>query len=231
MQGGTPRSYVAGALFALGLIVSPALSASTITYDFDHTFAGVPPIGPTPWLTATLRDSANGVELTLAAPGLTGNEAVNQWFLNLNPALDPSRLVFAETAANNIATPAIVSAAENAFKPNWDGKYDIMFNFKASDGTSSFGADSTMTFSITGISGLKATDFLFFNTPTAGHASLYAATNIQTIGEAVIIDSDPRVLSEDPRDPVPDGGATALLLGFCGLLVETARRKLRTFCR
>ena len=229
MQGGTPKSYIVSALLALGLVFSPKLEASTITYDFDHTFTGVPPIGPTPWLTATLRDEVNGVQLSLAAPGLTGNEAVNQSFLNLNPALDPSKLVFTQTAENNVSTPATVSAASDAFKPNWDGKYDIMFNFRASDGSSSFGADSTMTFNITGIAGLKATDFLFFNTPTAGHAPLYAAANIQTVGEAVIIDSDPRILSEDA--PVPDGGATALMLGFGGLLVETVRRKFRMFCR
>src|ERR1041385_2181246 len=70
-----------------------ATSITSITYNFDHTLRGIAPVGPTPWLTAVVSDSgANAVQLTLAAPGLTGDEYVGQWYFNLNPALNPASL-------------------------------------------------------------------------------------------------------------------------------------------
>src|SRR6266481_855639 len=90
-----PKLYSALAVVVAVLAFSPRVGASSITYDFDHTFSGVSPAGPTPWLTAVFSDSgANSVQLTLAAPGLTGSEFVKQWYFNLNPALNASQLNF-----------------------------------------------------------------------------------------------------------------------------------------
>src|SRR5712664_3970186 len=122
MQEGIAKSFVQGLIVAAGLVFSASLPASTITYDFDHTFTGVPPEGPTPWLTARFSDAADGaVQLTLAAPGLTASEAVNQWYFNLNPALDPRNLIFTETVGNALANPTGINTGADAFKPSWDG--------------------------------------------------------------------------------------------------------------
>ena len=203
-----------------------AALVSGITYNFDRTLTGVAPVGPTPWLTATFSDAgANTVQLQLSAPGLTGNEFVGQWYFNLNPSLNPSSLVFAQIESSGaFANPSVLTGA-NAFKPDWDGKYDIMVNFGVSgDNSSRFSAGDTITFSITGIAGLTASDFLFANTPSAGHETLVAAANIQTVGETVVIDTPPPL---NGPESVPEVASTAALLGLAMLTLEGGRRRLR----
>jgi hypothetical protein len=217
-RGSKIRHAIIG--LSLAMLFTFRLSAVTITYNFEETLEGVPPSGPTPWLTAVVSDSgAGGVQISLSAPGLTGNEYVNQWFFNLNPAMDPTKLVFTETASTGAFTLPTVATGADAFKPAYDGKYDILFGFSGSgDNSAKFTGGDSITFSITGIAGLSANDFLFENTPAAGHGALYAAAYIQTVGEAVIID---RVDSS-----VPDGGSTVILLGLSLLGIEVSRRKL-----
>jgi len=199
--------------------VEEAFGLSSVTYNFDQTLAGTPPSGPTPWLTAAFTDVTPGtVDVTLSALGLTESEMVNQWFFNLNPALNSSALSFTQTGSSgSFASPAI-GVGNDSFKAPYDGKYDIMFSFSPAAG-SQFSQGDSVTFSITGISGLTASDFLYQNTPSSGHAPLYAAANIQTVGQAVIVDSPPLL----PLT-VPDGGATVILLGLTLLSLEGARR-------
>src|SRR5437870_2182321 len=107
-QNGTVQRvfYLAAICAGIFLFNSRASAAvipavPSITYNFDHTLTGVAPAGPTPWLTATFSDSgANSVQLTLSAPGLTGNEFVGQWYFNLNPLLNPASLAFAEIGSS-----------------------------------------------------------------------------------------------------------------------------------
>ena len=179
-------------------------------------------MGPTPWLTAVFSDKGpNAVELTLAAPGLTGSEVVGRWYFNLNPELNPANLIFTETSFSGIFTTPMALTGADAFKPDYDGKYDILLNFDTpGDLNQRFTGGDSITYNITGIGGLKADDFLFGNTPAAGHEPFYTAASIQTIGEAVILD----------RVRVPDASQTVILLGFGLLALEGARRRLDT-CR
>src|ERR1051325_3873471 len=190
-------------LVAATFFFSPRVSAESITYNFDHTLTGVAPAGPTPWLTARFSDAQpNTVTVTLAASGLTGNEFIGQWYFNLNPTLNPASLTFTEIGSSGAFTVPTVETGANAFKPDWDGKYDLMFDFTTSgDLSTQFSGGDSVTFSITGIAGLTAVDFLFANTPSAGHEPLYGAAYIQTVGESVIIDTPP--LRDIPG--VPDG--------------------------
>jgi len=201
--------------------VQDVFGLSSVTYNFDQTLIGNPPAGPTPWLTAVFSDVSPGtVDLTLSAPGLTGSEMVNQWFFNLNPALNASALNFAQTGATGSFASPGVGVGTDSFKAPYDGKYDIMFSFSSAVG-SQFSQGDSLSFSITGIAGLTASDFVYQNTASSGHGQLYAAANIQTIGQAVIVDTPPQTPG------VPDGGATVLLLGLTLLTLEGSRRGLR----
>jgi hypothetical protein len=223
-----PRSKRPGlyftAMLATGLLLSPRAGALSYTYDFDHTLSGVAPAGPTPWLTATFSDTGpNAVQLTLAAPGLTGAEFVGSWFFNLNPALDPRNLVFSSVGSSGTFAAPVVMAGADAFKPDWDGKYDIFVRFDSgADASAHFGGGDSITFNISDPDGLSAIDFYTPNTPVAGHGALFTAAGIETVGEAVVIDALP---------PVPDGGTTIMLLGFSLLMVEGARRRARVLRR
>jgi hypothetical protein len=210
-------------LMVLALLISPKVSANSVnslTYDFDHTLTGVAPAGPIPWLTAVFQNSGpNSVQVTLSASGLTGTESVNQWYFNLNPAYNPANLVFTETASTGSFGAPTVLAGANAFKADHDGKYDVEFNFSSAAGAT-FGGGDSVTFNITGINGLNVLDFLFANTPAAGHDPLLASASVQTLGEAVIIDNPPI------EGMVPEVAQTALLLGLASMAVEGCRRKL-----
>jgi hypothetical protein len=222
------QSMAASRIFTLALscvsaclfCVSASANSVPLIYNFDHTLTGVAPSGPTPWLSATFSDlGANSVQLTLSASGLTGNEFVRQWYFNLNPLLNPASLSFAEIGTSGAFTAPTVETGANAFKPDWDGKYDLMFDFTTSgDSSTWFSGGDSVTFSITGIAGLTARDFLFANTPSAGHDSLLAAANLQTVGETVVIDTPPAV---------PEAASTAILLGLAMLAIECGRRLSR----
>ncbi len=193
-------------------------SAASITYDYDHLFSGDAPVGSSPWLRAVLTDSgANTVRMTLTALGLTGNEFATQLYLNLNPALDPQSLVFAESGPNASALISIQTGTD-AFKVAGDGKYDIRLNF------SGFGTGNSMSFTISGIAGLTANDFLFTDTPSAGHSAFYSVVGVQTTTASVLLDT-PEV-----SPSVPDGSSTAVLLGLAALIVGGAKTALRV-CR
>jgi hypothetical protein len=221
MYLGTPSltgRFVGCVSLLAALLIQSTSTATSITYNFDHTLSGFAPQGPTPWLTATFADSGAGsVNLTLSAAGLIGTESVSQWYFNLSPALDPAGLTFTRTAsAGSFANPA-VSVGSDAFKPDHDGKYDIQVNFgEGEDNSTRFGGGDSVTFSITGIPQLRATDFLFGNTPAAGHGEILTAAYIQTVGQAIVIDT--------PPGPVPDSSLTLLLLGFAGIPLELCRR-------
>jgi hypothetical protein len=205
---------------ALSLVVAlmAEVKVSALTFNFDQTLSGVAPAGPTPWLTASFTSAgANTVQLTLAASGLTGSEFVNQWYFNFNPDLNLGGLVFTQTGSSGSFNSPTVQTGVNAFKPGGDGKYDILFNFNPSVGQ--FGAGDSVTFDITGVAGLSTSDFLFYNTSAAGHAPLYSAAYIQTIGESVIIDTPPQT------DRIPDGGTTVLLLGAAMTSIGLLRKK------
>jgi hypothetical protein len=220
-KGSGLRTLCALSVAVLGVFVGQVQQVyglSSVTYNFDTTLFGTPPSGPTPWLTAVFSDGSPGtVNLTLSAPGLTGIESVDQMYFNLNPALNPSSMTFTQTGSSGAFGAPVVGVGADSFKAPYDGKYDIMLSFSSAAGSQFVHGDS-VSFSITGIAGLTANDFLYQNTPSSGHGPLFAAANIQTVGEAVITDTPPGV---------PDGGATVIFLGLSLLTLEGARRGLR----
>src|SRR5437016_2950350 len=172
-------------LVVVGILFSPALRASSIIYDYDEVLSGVPPTGAAPWLTAVFSDNGpSTVQLTLTAPGLLGHEFVSQWFFNLIPALDPAKLIFTETASSgSLSLPTITAGAAS------DATYNILLNFGYSGaGRTGFSGGDSLTYTITGIAGLMAEDFLYGHTPIAGHEPFYTAAYVETTGEAVILD-------------------------------------------
>jgi len=203
---------------SLTIVLSARVMASSVTYNFDQTLSGVAPSGPTPWLVATFSDSsANHVQLTLSAPGLRGNEAVDQWYFNLNPNLNAANLNFSEIAASGTFIAPVVGTGSDAFKPDHDGKYDIRVSFSGLAGNdSAFSGADSVTFDVTGIAGLRASDFLFGNTPAAGHGEILTAAYIETVGQAIVIDSPPA--------PVPDVAESALLLAVALVGIASVRR-------
>jgi hypothetical protein len=156
------RELTLGALaLAAGVFVSGA-QAAVITYDASIEFSGAtPPAGAGPWLRTTISDAgADTVTIEFNNIGLVGTEFVANWFLNLNPALNPVSLNFqSPVQVGSFALPTI-NRGVNAFQADGDGLFDVRLDF-SNAGPQRFGVGEKLTYTVTGISGLNATDFAF----------------------------------------------------------------------
>jgi hypothetical protein len=159
--------------------------AASVTYDFNVEFSGgQAPAGPAPWIVATFTDTATPgqVQLTITTSGLTGNESISGLYFNINPALNPSQLVFTSLNGGSCTIAASsIQLGEDAFKADGDGKYDILLNYPTGSGVSTFNRTVSSSYDITysGAGALSAAAFYFLSTPMGGHGPFYAAAHVQ----------------------------------------------------
>lgn len=211
------------------------LGASTVTYDFGDTSGGATPTGAAPWLEAVFTDTglpANTVQLTVSAANLTGSEFLSCLYFNLNPALDPTGLSFLASGSTGLFTSPTAQAAANGFKAGPDGKFDFLINFTTTgDASTRFTGGDSITFTITGITGLTATDFDFLSAPAGGSGPYSSAAHIQGIDPNSLsgwINPTETIRNNADRLPsVPDGATTISLLGASLVAVEGLRRKIQ----
>lgn len=113
---------------------------------------------------------------------LVGTEYVRSWYFNLDPALNPSDLVFsAPTKVGTFDDPSIVTGV-NAFQADGDGLYDILVNFAFAPPGVRFDGTDSVTLTITGIAGLTANSFDFLSAPAGGNGPFHTASHVQGIG-------------------------------------------------
>ncbi len=180
------RCIILGGLF-IGSATVPNSPAGESVLDFSHLFGGVAPASTEhTWVEALFKDISPGVVgLTISNLNLSGSEDVDSVYLNLSPALNPNSLSFSfQNAAGKLKNPDITQGTD-AFKAGGDGKYDILFSFATSMGDNQrFNAGESITYFISGIPGLKATDFEYLSAPDGGAGPFYAAAHVQRIGTA-----------------------------------------------
>jgi hypothetical protein len=220
---------------AMALPVAPAsVQAVSLTFDLDIEFSGAtPPAGTAPWISATFDDAVNPgfVRLTMSADNLVGTEFIDDWLFNLDPALDPTALMF--TPISNVdSVPNSISTGVDAFQADGDGKYDILFDFPPPPGTfaSEFTTGETVIYDISGIVGLTANSFDFLSAPAGGHGPFKSAAHIQGIGptgndSGWIAPDDGNGGGPPTGSPVPEPGTLVLMgLGLVGLGWVARRR-------
>jgi len=209
--------------------------ASTVNYEFGQLSGGTAPDGNPPWLEAVITDNgqpANTVQMTVSAGNLTGNEFVGCWYFNLNPALDPTGLSFSVSGSTGTFSDPTIQTGANGFKAGQDGKFDMLLGFNTgSDASAHFGAGDSVTFTITGITGLTADDFDWLSTPAGGSGLYSSAAHIEGItddGASAWINPTSTLLQNSAAERgVPDGAATISLLGASLLAIEGLRRTLQ----
>lgn len=197
-------------ILAYGVVIICALtfsnfkaSANSILFTYDY--AG---------LQAEFMDVSSGeVQITLAATSAT--ETINALYFNFDPLLPVSSLIFSpvRSTGGSFGNPTIEVGAD-AFKVAGEGKYDIMFCFQ-----NGIIADGTAVFDISGIPDLTVEDFNFSSTESAGGSGPTASSasfSISPGSSFVILDKE--------TVTVPDGFATAILLGMGMLCLEGMRR-------
>jgi hypothetical protein len=230
------KVFLSGFIFTVigAALLSPTKSsaASGITYQFDNEFSsGTPPAGPAPWITATIQTATPGtVLLTIANNGLLGSEFVSGFYLNLNTNFSPLNLSISYvSSAGSFLIPSIgagtIERGIDSFKADGDGKYDVLFDFSTVSG-STFGAGESVTYQISGISGLTADDFVYLSAPNGGHGPFYSAAHVQGIGTDGSLSGWVEPSLGALQFQVPEPSSTALLalsLGCVGFL-----RRLKT---
>jgi hypothetical protein len=234
------RIFLSGLLLTLTgvALLSPAKSsaASGITYQFDNEFSGgTPPAGPAPWITATIQNSGPGtVQLTIANNGLLGSEFISGFYLNLNTNFSPLNLSISYVSSSGSFTvPSIgtgtIERGTDSFKADGDGKYDVLFDFSTSSGTT-FGTGESVTYQISGIAGLTADDFVYLSAPNGGHGPFYAAAHVQGIGTDGSLSGwvEPSLGAQPILVPEPASTAlVALGLGVVGFVRRSKTRNSR----
>jgi hypothetical protein len=221
------------AVSAAGVLSS---AASTVTYDFGQVSGGSTPGGAPPWVQAVFTDAglpANTVQLTLSAGNLSSSSYVSCWYFNLDPTLDPTALNFSVAGSTGAFTGPTVATGANGFKAGPDGKYDIMFAFSSTgDDSTRFSSGDSLTYTITGISGLTADDFNWLSTSAGGSGAYYSAAHVPSTDASCPAWINPSTTTQilgnaDDRVNVPDVSTTIALLGVSMAGLGALRRKLQ----
>jgi hypothetical protein len=212
-------------------------AASSVTYDFGQVSGGSAPAGTPPWVQAVFSDAgmpAGTIQLTLSAGNLAGSAYVSCWYFNLNPTINPTALNFTASASSGLFTGPTITTGANAFKAGPDGKFDILFGFTSSGGDAArFGSGDSITYTISGISGLTVDDFNQLSTSAGGSGAYPSAAHIESsLSDSgcpawVNPSSTSQILGNSDERAVPDASATLALLGASLAGIETLRRKLK----
>jgi hypothetical protein len=177
--GGIPMSKLnhsvsicALAVFCLIAFGPNSCDGEILTLQMCYTYGGTGAAGTAPWLTAVFDDEANPgyVTMTLTATNLRTSplESVDEWYLNVDPSIVPSSLTFSLLATiGKFVTPTINTGADDAYKADGDGYYDIEVAFNHTDGADKrFTNGDSVTYKVSGVSSADA--FNFFSTPGPG---------------------------------------------------------------
>lgn len=170
---------MSGAL-ALGLLAAAPSAHATIIWTFETEFSGSGSslTGP---VTVTIDDGggSGSVDVTVDTSGLDAlhTEFVTSLYLNLDPSIDPTSLVFAFDGG--AIDPVSVSLETDGFKADGDGLYDILIQWP--NDPPRFEADLSDLISFS-LAGLVEENFLFLSTPDGGNGPFYAALKGQSLG-------------------------------------------------
>ena len=166
--------------------------ASAVTYSLSATYGigSVAPAGSTPWLTLTTTTlsgaDAGKVQFEFYASGLTGPEYVDEWYLNMDPALNPQSLSFGSAVKTGLFSWPTISLATDSYKAGPDGKFDIKLIFSTSNaggGINRFTAGDKLSYKVSYSGGpITAESFDFFSKPEGSYGPYHTAAHVLATG-------------------------------------------------
>jgi hypothetical protein len=148
---------------ALSIFSAPAEAA---TYQLGNVFSdpAEAPAGSGPWLTFSSTKMNDMVTIEFEA-NLTGSEYVSEWYINLDPALNPSNLVFSNPIKTGDFDLPKLAFALNAYKADGDGFYDIKLTFSPKN-SERFNYGEKLSYQVSYSGGtIEETSFSFLSEP------------------------------------------------------------------
>ncbi len=207
-------------LLAMVLLAGEA-KAAAIACHLDMEFSGATePVGPPPWLTATIDDGGTlgSVTLTLDTSGLSNSEFVSDWSFNIDTDSQVSELIFSSVTKTGSFSDPVINLLKDGYRADGDGYYDIKIVFGTAE-ADRFGVGDVAVFTITGISSLHAYSFDALSLPSGKKEPYLSAAHVQSIGnESGWITSTGEVVV------VPEP-ITLAFLGLGGMVMARRRAK------
>ena len=174
------RCFVIGVVVVV-LLFTSNVAATIVPFDMTVIYEGTGvPTNPPPWLNATFDDggSAGTVDLTISAPGLVENgEKVAGVYFNLDPALDPTQLVFSAPIKTGQFEDPGINLGIDSFKADGDGYYDIRIDFDQDGWKKAFNGGEAVEYTIT-LASLTANSFDFISAPDGGAGEYETAAHL-----------------------------------------------------
>jgi hypothetical protein len=170
-------------VFLLLVYVCP-LQATIVSFDVSWIYSGNGvPTNPPPWLNATFDDggSSGSVDLTITLSGLTVDEKVWGVWLNLDPKLDPTKLVFSDPIKTGDFEVTGIGTGFDKFQADGDGMYDIRIEFDQDGLDLAFNGGEAVKYTIT-LPSLTASSFDFVSAPDGGQGEYKIAAHLQNLG-------------------------------------------------
>ena len=207
---------------ALLLSASAFFARADVTFNLDTLINGTPPVGSTPWLTATFEDIAAGqVKLTL-----TNNMPAGEFIdtVVFNSILNPTSFLFVATQPPFVNSVTRHSSQDLTGGSNMKaGLFNIEFQFQipASPNPGRFDGGMTSVWDITG-TGLTSSSFLLQSIDDGQMVGgpYYMAAHVQGIPDIT------GTLSGS-IGAVPEPETYAMMLAGLGLMGFVARRRRR----
>jgi hypothetical protein len=125
--------------------------------------------------------SSGSVDLKITTPGLTVNEKIWAIYLNLDPDLDPTQLLFTDLIKTGLFLDPKVSKGIDKFKADGDGYYDILIEFDQDGADFAYNGGETVEYTVS-LTGLTASSFDFVSAPDGGEGEYNIAAHLQNLG-------------------------------------------------
>jgi len=216
------------ALVMIPMLVSSAIDrTSAATYQLSETYGvdSIAPAGKTPWLTLTSTTlsgvDAGKVQLEFYASGLVAAEYVDEWYLNIDSALDPKKLDFKLSGQSGSFSLPTINLATDSYKAGPDGKFDIRLAFSSSNaggGINRFTAGDKLIYTVSySLGSIGADSFDFLSKSEGAYGPYHTAAHVLATGK------DAKGSAWINSVPEPGPSLQALLLGAAWLIFYRRR--------
>lgn len=171
----------------LAIAIVGQANGATVTRYLDQIFSdgATPPSTSAPWLEVVVSDTGfNTVRIDLLCQNLGTGEYISEWYLNLNPTLDPANLVFSTPTKTGSFDLIALNTGTDFHKVDGDGYYDIEVVFDSSSedgGIHRFTNGDQVSYSVSYTGGvIDSSSFSFLSTPSGSYGPYYSAAHVNS---------------------------------------------------